>query len=134
MKKSDLQKNCQFLLDYTKEEIIDYVSTNWRIYYNICERDFLFGLWENRSKALQERRSKLCDEGNYLVELAKERDEYAMSFNASTSNDERMNLMKKMSKFNEAYKVNKKKWDVLEKEQEAVDVLYEKASSLKESK
>ncbi len=109
--------------EMTKKEIIFWVRSQF--YYNRMlpkKSEILFQRWDKESRLQQEKRHAHTKYGETLD--LKKRDEYARQFNATTSTQERMVLVKKMEPYEKALRKYMAELGALVEGDEKVDALY----------
>ena len=111
-----------WLKEFTKEEIIEYIKRNYFSFNPIKKSDLLFQRWELKSKEMQEKQKKSMEMLKAVD--ATGRDKLAEQFNASISYEEKAVILKKMEPYNRRLKswldFNKK----LDAEEKEIDRIY----------
>lgn len=119
----------RILNEFTKEEIIAWISEKSLFLAKPLRSDLLFVRWEIQSHRLS---------ADYASELKRWddekpdfsiRDRLAQQFNASTDANERLRLLKEIKPFDDAFNNHIERYRALDKRQVQVDRLYERSQA-----
>lgn len=119
-----MSANPDFLSEFTKDEIIQWIREDVRAFTNPPKKsDLLFIRWKSKSIELQEKRAQSMARLNAID--VKTRDLLAAQFNNETDADKRMQIINKIIPYDKELKAWADAEKGLDKEESDLEILYE---------
>ena len=112
-----------FLNEFTKKEIIEWMQQDVRLYFNPPKKsELLFLRWQKRSKELEKKRDKSMEMLSAID--GKTRDELAKQFNNETDWENRLAIAKKIKSCDKQFREWRDFENAIMKEEEEVEKIY----------